>query len=303
MGKVDRFARIVIWGLKGVYNSFTYIWNAYYNAFRRCNGGEDTYWVADVAGNAAVIVPNTLIMVWEGACRNLPIRDDCFYITHGEVPEFKDIKHRLCLMSYQTMRYPQEGLIKLEEACYFYKPWNMLYQPWGTNLEPLEFQEPIFNNKSEVVNWVGSVWSDSADPLGGNAKAIVSLVFALTKHKLKFIQKTGTSFEDNTKFVRESRIAPAVAGERHVLENYLPCRFFKNVSYGQLGFSNIDHFQVVYKDCVVVDSNIEKLVDKVMNIKETEYIELVKAQQEITKKYTYKASIKRILNCIDMIER
>jgi hypothetical protein len=39
----------------------------------------------------------------------------------------------------------------------------------------------------------------------------------------------------NVAAIRRSRIAPAIAGRWQVEHNYLPCRMFKNISYGQLG--------------------------------------------------------------------
>jgi hypothetical protein len=300
--RIKRFSQIVVWGLHDVYHSHRYVYEAYFRAFSDAFG-TGTFWVNDTESSVSLINPNALIFAWAGACEHLPLRNDCFYVYHGQlfhIPEI-DLENKLYLMAYQNLPNDPD-FIKFDECCYYNEPYQVLYQPWGTNLKSDEFYEPICNINSNIVNWVGSIWMDNKDPLGGNIKAIDDLKLALKRHNIDFAQKIKVSNEDNASFVRASRIAPAIAGERHVCDNCLPCRMFKNISYGQLGFSNVEHFNHVYKDCNIYDSNIESLVDKVMGLTESQYIGVIKEQQEITKRYTYDENVKRILSAIDIIK-
>lgn len=303
MERLKKFDRVIVWGLKTIRNSHGYIHESYYNAFKKNNIYSKTYWTDDAPEYQDVVIPNSLIFIWEFCKEYLPIRDDCFYICHACQKNFLDIKpeNKIHLMTYMNM-VDQPGLVKLEEVCYFFKPWQMLYQPWGTDLEPEEFCRPTYNHYSKVVNWVGSIWKDSIDvEYGGNLEVIDSLKNALIKNDLKFVHATNTGYKENIILVRESRIAPAVAGKRQVMTNYLPCRMFKNISYGQLGFSNVEHFKVLYPDCVIVESDIDLLIDRALSVGEKDYKDLVKIQQEFTKRYTYSQNIKRILDSIDIL--
>ena len=41
------------------------------------------------------------------------------------------------------------------------------------------------------------------------------------------------SIEDNQKFIQQSFISPALQDELQIKDDYVPCRIFKNISYGK----------------------------------------------------------------------
>ena len=99
----------------------------------------------------------------------------------------------------------------------------------------------------------------------------------------------------NRFFIRLSRIAPAIAGKFQVDINYLPCRMFKNISYGQLGITNVKKFKDILGDSFIEGETIKDLVNTSLSFNEEEYKNLVIKQQERIKPYTYKASIENII--------
>ena len=171
-----------------------------------------------------------------------------------------------------------------------------MYQPWGTDLLPHEFKKPIFS-KSKFVFWIGSVWRGKKNE--GNIDTISILKNILKLKKLKFIAIRFVPNSFNEFFIRRSRIAPAVGGPIQVETNYLPCRMFKNISYGQVGFSNIRKFNDIFKGCNVYDDDLEKMVEKVLSLKENDYIAIVKKQQEICRKYTMAENLNNIFKYLN----
>lgn len=77
---------------------------------------------------------------------------------------------------------------------------------------------------------------------------------------------------------------------------------FKNISYGQVGFSNVKKFQDILGDANISGS-IEEMTKKVLALKKEEYKSLVLKQQEIVKNYTYKNALENIFRGFEEIKR
>ena len=108
--------------------------------------------------------------------------------------------------------------------------------------------------------WIGSIWNDAENH--GNIDNIKSLKQSLDRHNISFVHCVGISDEDNILNVRRSRIAPAVGGAIQVTKNMLTCRLWKNISYGQLGITNLPKSLDVFGTDLVFDCDIDKLVDQ-----------------------------------------
>jgi len=48
------------------------------------------------------------------------------------------------------------------------------------------------------------------------------------------------SIEENMKLIQESIIAPALQDSHQINHEYIPCRIFKNISYGKMGRLLVD---------------------------------------------------------------
>jgi hypothetical protein len=261
-------------------------------------------WTDDAPSYQAYVISNSLVLSWDGAMAHIPQREDCFYIHHANETALSKVpkSHKLILMTYQNM--PQNtDIIKFAEACYYNKVTQTLYQPWGTFLEADEFCSPTFNKDSVVMNWVGSVWVCIEDPLASNVEEVELLKQALVRYNISFKQSTNTTIGAHRELIRASRIVPQTASKWVVNNNYLTCRVFKNISFGQMSGSIVDHFKHIYGDSMIIEPDIFLLVDKMMAVPEKEYLERIIAQQEYTKNYTYSRSIERILNAIDIIKQ
>jgi hypothetical protein len=288
-----KFNKIVIWGLRKRWHTHRFIFQAYYENLKKC--GIPVVWVEDEKKNQKIIEKNDLIFTASGMTGkmvppkfkledyNVPIRDDVYYCLHAENNFFIekinfDRSIKIKFYNDEAKKFPE-----IYKAVHFDKTTKTLYQPWGTDLLPNEFYKPIFS-KSKFVFWIGSVWKGKNNE--GNISNIEKLANILKEKNIYLISLRFVPNFINRFFVRHSRLAPSIGGQVQVETNYLPCRMFKNISYGQLGFSNIEKFNDIFQGCNIYDKDMEKLIDKVISINKNEYIKLIKKQQEICKKYT-----------------
>lgn len=303
-----KFNKIVIWGLKTKWHTHRFVFESYYRILKK--SGIPVIWVDDKKENQKLVEKNDLIFSANGMYGrmvprkfslddyNMPIRDDIYYCLHAENDFFiEKIKpEKYVLLRYYN--YESEIYKKIYEGVHFDEKTRTLYEPWGTNLLPEEFKKPIFH-KNKFVFWVGSIWNNPQNQ--GNISEIAILKEELKKRKLKFIHVRFVPNFVNTLLIRFSRICPAIGGRFQVETNYLPDRMFKNISYGQLGFSNIEKFNDIFKDCNIYDKDMGKMIDKILSLKRDEYIDMIKKQQEICKKYTIANNLNNILFFLNKI--
>jgi hypothetical protein len=187
---------------------------------------------------------------------------------------------------------------KWDEVTFFDSATRTLYQPWATDLLAREFKEPVLDRSGRIVFWIGSVWDDA---LGrGNVNEIQILKDILEVRGIRFVHLRGISDSLSIRYVRNSLIAPAIVGRWQMRNNYLPCRMWKNISYGQLGVSNVRKFADIFEDCVVRGESIEELIDNALSLPFGTYRDMIYRQQETVKeRHTY---VNRLLNIIKAFE-
>lgn len=288
-----KFNKIVIWGLRKKFHTHRYIFQGYYETLKKL--GIPVLWVEDEKKNAVSIEKNDLVLSAEVQGKmvpeklrfedyHLPVRSDVYYCLHNYKESYiKNISPDK-LLNLQVYVKTAEKYSKIKEGVHFDVNSRTIYQPWGTNLLPDEFKKPVFS-RSKFVFWVGSVWNNAQNQ--GNINEINKLIEILKEHRLQFKKVRFVPDFLNIFLIRNSRIAPAIAGRAQVEMDYLPCRMFKNISYGQLGFSNVEKFNQIFRDFTVYDRNIEIMTEKVLSLTKEDYTDLVGHQQEVCKNYTY----------------
>lgn len=303
---LNEIKRVVIWGLRKKFHTHRYIHKAFYENAKKL--GYEVIWVEDEKSNQKYIKSGDLIISAEPVGKmvpekfkisdyNLPIRNDVFYCLHKFKNIFLDeLKNRvdknriLELLVYENKA--EESDIKIRPAVFFDSQKRILYQPWGTNLLPQEFKKPVFNN-NKLVFWIGSVWNDINNH--GNLNEIKDLKIALEKRGLKFVHLRFIPDWLNIFLVRFSRIAPAIGGRIQAEVNYLPCRVFKNISYGQLALTNVKKFKDILGEYFIEGDSIDELIGNVLLLDEKKYKEMVIGQQKNINNYTYEKAIKNII--------
>jgi hypothetical protein len=227
---------------------------------------------------------------------NLPIKEGVYYCLHNYKDIFKQNIKKGYLLNLQVYTNEAEKAdIKLGPVTYYNSVSRTLYQPWGTNLLSDEFKKPIFR-KNKLIFWIGSIWNDKNN--AGNINEINQLKMACKKLGLKFIHLRFIPDWLNIFFVRLSRLAPAIEGKQQVDNNYLPCRMFKNISYGQLGITNVKKFKDILGESFVCGETILELLENASKLNQQEFLDLINKQQLIVKNYIYEQSLKNIIDCL-----
>lgn len=295
-----KYKKIVIWGLRSRSgDSFRYIMDHYSATLKKLE--IPSVWVDDNKGNHRLVDKGDLVIAANVAGKNIPLKSGVNYCLHNfdkVVYQNLDSKRILILQAYTDDARHRDVKFWDPVTC-FDKKSRVLYQPWGTNLLPWEFMEPVFHKNSPFVFWVGSVWDNEQHQ--GNLEVINDLKKAISKYKLKFVQ---TRVPDilAVKLMRASRIAPAVGGLWQAKVNYLPCRMFKNISYGQLGITNIRRFKDLLGSSFVKGESIEELVDTSLSMSKIQYREQTLAQQEIMKDQTYMQKLLNVFTALNEIQ-
>ncbi len=294
--KSGRYKKFVIWGERSPnIDSFRYIMHHYYDTLRKLN--IPAIWVDDTKENLQLVESGDLVIAANVTGRNLRLKKNVYYCLHNFDRElYRDInkKFRLVLQVYN--RDADKGTEKWDPVTRFDRKDKILYQPWGTNLLPWEFMSPVAQEKSRFVFWVGSIWDNEQHQ--GNLGVIKDLKGSLKKYGIYFVHLRVPDLL-SIKFMRYSRIAPAFGGLWQAKVNYMPCRVFKNIPYGQLGITNIPKFKELLGDSFLNGNSIEEWVEAAMNLSSFEYKEMVLAQQEKIKSQTY---LHKLLNIMTALE-
>lgn len=293
------FGKVVIWGLRRSVDSFRYIHQHFHETLVKI--GADVVWCDDLETHRDIVRSGDLVFAVNVAAKHLPIVKGAFYVLHNTGAEINDqipLSHRITLQVYTKASQTAPGGVKWMSGTYYYPETRMLVQPWGTNLLPSEFMPPVSpkGRNRKMSFWVGAIWQN---PQGqGNINEIAAFKRVLALHGKRFQQLRFIPNSWNAKAVRWSCVAPAVAGAWQAENHYLPCRMFKNISYGQLGLSNVLGFDDILGDAACLDTDIGALVDRAMSFGDKAFTETIAAQQEAVKQHTYVGKIQNIVRAI-----
>ena len=276
--------KIIIWGHQLHNHTHSYIHNAFYIAFKYLN--YDVYWFNEEGNNnypvenTTIDFNNALYIVHGLESKNLPLNNSSYYICHNVDwvgNEYKiPLKHTLLNISDGI---PYNNILSLQvynincinlncydnnKYCLYSSDMNCIYMPWATDLLPFQIDENINNLESfhikNISNFIGM-------PLEHNHQ----LKNILKKYKIDYEHYGGTfnmdsdknkSVEENMKLIQESIIAPALQTEWQINHHYIPCRIFKNISYGKMGITNSKTVYDLFNKKIIYSDNINELVHK-----------------------------------------
>lgn len=279
-------SKIIIWGHELHNHTHSYIHNAFYITFKHLN--YDVYWFNEDGKNnyprenEIIDFNNSLYIAHGLESKNLPLNETSHYICHNFnfiningylIPEnhflrgkVNGIPHKnvTCLQVYTKDLLNNENVEKYESSNYYYhfKDNSCIYMPWATDLLPYEIDDNIQRVGSlkikNISNFIGM-------PLEHN----VVLKQILQKYRIEYANYGGTfdknsnknkSIEENMKLIQESIIAPALQSEWQKEHHYIPCRIFKNISYGKMGMTNSNAVHEFFEKKILYSENIDELV-------------------------------------------
>ena len=320
--------KVIIWGHKLHDHTHSYIHNGLTIVFKSL--GYDTYWFDDDIENISKIDFSNSLIISHGIKTNyLPVTQNSIYILHNtdlktldntieviprkyycEIDKGIPKENIICLQVYSNHCIGRDKPFKnLPFHYYMPLPHQIIYMPWATDLLPEQINQNIkdlekLNNLSinnTKINFVGMMtdkWVEVKNYCDKNCTTFNSYggTFNIESTKNKDIQ-------ENMKLIQESIVAPAIQTDWQVENSYIPCRIFKNISYGKMGITNNSVVNKLFNNKLIYHENIDQLLSKAIDFEKNDKEKLKKIRElmiEVRDKHTY---INRCKFMIDYIKK
>jgi hypothetical protein len=299
----NQINQIVLWGHKLHSHTHSYIHYAFIKAFTHL--GYKTLWF-DKNDDVSQINFDKSLFITEGQVdENIPLKDDCFYVLHNcNFDKYRHLpRNNFISLQVYTNTIPKHSTL-IENSCYYCD--DCIFIPWGTDLLPHEVQENINKVKNDEITYK-------------NPKALHFIGMPLypwdlaleycVENNIKYRQKGGFSNnatpEENMKLIQESYLAPAIQCKWQVDNHYVPCRIFKNISYGKMGITNNEYVYNLFHKKILYDENVKELMQKGVEFEErdSEYKKnvLIPLMEDVRDNHTYINRIKCIFFLLNKI--
>lgn len=297
------FDQVVIWGHPLHSHTHSYIHAAFFKTFTAL--GYKTLWLHNNSDVSSVDFRNSLFITEGQADQNIPLRDDCWYILHNcNHTKYHDLflKNRGIVLQVYTHDVLDRPVQKIEPCIYYDVEGKIIYMPWATDLLPEEIdliKQSMTTKKQHFVTFVGSIEGGYF----GNASQINQFKKACAENKISFIHKTKINSDETIHQTQTAAMAPAIQGAWQVQKGYIPCRIFKNISYGAFGITNsatvweLFDKKIIYNpDCYRLFYDAQKRLKRLTNDDLFELMNIVK------EKHTYINRINHLLTFFDQTQ-
>ncbi len=297
MKSLGTYNKILIWGHPLYTHTTSYVMHGYYEAFGRL--GYETYHVNEGASD----IKNAIIITESVVDGDVPLDKSNFYILHNCDPK----KYKEAGVKFAFLQVWTKDCLKHAEKInsYTYRAKDILFQPWATDLflEEIDLESAI-KPKSNKMYWIGTYVKGNKDFANGGA--IDRFMSGLLGIRFKHIKPwdNPATFKENKRYIRDSYVAPAIVGRWQKEVGYLPCRAWKNISYGHFGATNSKAVKDVFDshgvEIVYNDNEIELAYDCIAFRDRPGYYKLVREQMiAVREHHTF---INRAEQLIDFIK-
>lgn len=238
-----RLKRVVFWGYPLHTHTNSYVYAGFKKAFDHL--GYETCWYFDHEDHTNESFDDCIFFAFSGQMDNIPLNKSCKYILHNADPRkfidagcqylFVQTLHNEALnRAYELSKINDYTFVDRSDGA------TTVFTPWATDLLPHEFDFDLPSIRTHICTWVGTY--GDFDGIYQNGQQLKPFFDKCDLHYLpvRIIDpwKSPVSFEDNYHLIRDSLLAPAIQGKWQVVNEYPPCRLFKNISYGNFGISN-----------------------------------------------------------------
>ena len=317
-----KIKQIVIWGHILHDHTHSYIHSAFYKAFSHL--GYKTFWL-DNDSKLNMDFNQTLFLTHGIECNRIPLNTTSFYIfhnthlkalennTHQKIPHdyFKsNVKEGIPENNILIIQvFTKECLgrdYQFNQIPYYYYKDNCIYFPWATDLLPEEIDSNIekldteSNIESQECNFVGMPlkhWDIFK-------KCVESFGFKYNYYGGTFdiSSPRNKSTLENQELIQKSKLAPALQSDWQKENYYIPCRIFKNISYGKMGMTNNTFVQEIFNHKLIYSDNIEELVVRGLEFeKRDDKNKIVRElMEEVRDKHTYLNRINYIFEYLEL---
>lgn len=255
--------KIVIWGHPLHSHTHSYIHYGFYKAFLSL--GYDVQWVDDIEDNG-IDLNDSIVISERQVIKHLPITKNAKYLIHNYCLDFEDTGYNNVhnFLVYHK-RYSWNNVERVNSHCWYDSKTKTPVIMWATDLLPQEIDqhtETLYDPNKKDVYFVGSVQGknlyDFAHICANNGKNFINL----GGYTGDTDDENGTRFYDNQKSinaVKESYISFDIREDQHLDNGYVPCRIFKNISYGKFTGTNSESLTEFFGDRISVNKNLHQL--------------------------------------------
>jgi hypothetical protein len=293
---------VTIWGLKNKRNSLRFIHKGFYENFIKL--GYETRWVNDEAKNQNI--RSDLFFVCGVASKYIKFNKYSNYILHNV--ELSDIdsenisSNNINYLNLQVFTNDAYGEVMQNGNIIYNHEINTLFQPWGTPLSPYEWYSYVPKNRYKIEYWVGAIWNNEMNQ--GNKATMNTYKQILRRHGVTLIKRGGSrlninglSDSRNSQLIRKSRFGATIVGDWQRNASYIPCRLFKNITFGVAPISNMKAPVFLSNKNGFID-NLQDLIDFAISESDNEKLLRLESARDDLRMFTYEENIKRIIKVL-----
>lgn len=300
------FNQVVIWGHKLHSHTHSYIHHAFYKAFHHL--GYETYWFDDKDDVSDFDFADSLFLTEGQVDQNIPLRKDCNYLLHNcDSKKYKEVvpeANRLKVQVYTNDVLNVPSAVKLAPFIYFDQKGQCVYMPWATDLLPYEIealQHMQLPTPDKKVYWIGTIGGG----FFGNYEQILPFKLACEENGVAFVHAACSNLEidKSIDLIRRSYMAPSIVGRWQQEKGYIPCRIFKNVSYGQLGITNSQAVYELFEEKIVYNQDTYQLfLEAERKLQSCTKDEINESIDFVKSKHTYLNRVQLLISALNAIK-
>jgi hypothetical protein len=293
--------KIIIWGHKLHSHTHSYIHNAFYNSFKKLN--YDTYWFDDNDDVSNFDFSNSFFITEHQVNKKIPCRTDCLYLSHyideGDyigVPKENIIMLKISKRDFFECdihhNYQYKELNYGEKWEYYSNidGYNCLYMYWATDIFPEQINENIKKlgtltrtNKINFIGTFGTIWRKFYELCNK-----YNLIFQQYGATFNINSNQNMSILQNQELIQTSFTAPALQDDHQIKCKYIPCRIFKNISYGKMGITNNPTVNELFDNRLIYDNDLNALFQKIIQFELTpDYEKMKELMEYVRDHHTY----------------
>jgi hypothetical protein len=269
------YKKIIIWGFPHYSDTFSYVWHGFFKAFKHL--GYQVFWFDDnnYPSSSDFDYSNSIFLCEGYNDKNIPVLKDGIYFVHtlcknpqkyvGNTLRTIDIRYgcdyqdNSANYSYWLDRWKCQEI----GPHTFYErgsDYDSVYMFWATDLLPDEINTEDCKQKREsVFYFVGTIYTDKYQ----NTENLNKFIDVCRYNKISYQHIDPwikpITHEENRKLMSKCYLAPDIRGKQNIDCGYIPCRIFKNISYGQLGMTNSRAIYSIMDDSIVYHPDVEQL--------------------------------------------
>ena len=188
--------------------------------------------------------------------------------------------------------------------------YEAIYIAWATDLLPneIQFEDRFIEPETPPVTYfIGTMGRGNVHDIQRFADACVHKGISIVHHDP---WRNPISFKEAQELVQRSIVCPDIRGSGdpdkirmgetgtcHKSIGYIPCRLFKNISYGKLGMTNCLRLKELFGDLVVLETDEAKMVEVYLEkSKDKDFI--LKQMEWVKEHHTYVRRIQDLLKIV-----